>query len=139
VKPLLVGEANPYAGDALAPWPRGAAGDRLRRILGLEDDAYLEAFARINLCLTTWDRRSARDRATRLQAEWPGPIVLLGVKVSAAFDLAFEPFARRGRVLILPHPSGRNRMWDAPGTRHRARRAIRGMIVAAIEEGHKDA
>jgi hypothetical protein len=60
--------------------------------------------------------------------EWPGPIVLLGRKVSASFELAFEPFALRGRLLVLPHPSGLNRMWDAPGVRTRARTVVRALL-----------
>ncbi len=51
-----VGEQNPYtSGDsgssdfALYPHPRGATGDRLRVLCGLEDNAYLRSFRRANL------------------------------------------------------------------------------------------
>lgn len=131
MKVLLVGEANPYSldpHDALLPEPRGAAGDRLRRLLEMTDEEYLATFARINLCRRTWDRARAREKAARILAEWPDPVVLLGRKVAAAFELAFEPFSRHGRLLVLPHPSGLNRMWDAPGVRARGRDAVYALL-----------
>jgi len=167
VKPLLVGEANPYGGSpefALYPHPRGCAGDRLCRIvLGMEPDRYLDAFDRVNLCPERWSIRQARERAAKIvQARVdPVPVVLLGARVCAAFGLKFQPFSvwervdhrsalddrvvisarapselrappRAGGVpyVLLPHPSGRSRLWDAPGSVDRARCLLRQSGIA---------
>lgn len=67
MKPLLVGEANPYGGDpayALYPYPRGCSGHRLcEKVMGLTDREYLDCFERVNLCPTKWSMRQARARA----------------------------------------------------------------------------
>lgn len=56
LRPILVGEANPYGGDpryALYPLPENSAGGRLcRLILKLEVRQYLRSFDRRNLCAT---------------------------------------------------------------------------------------
>jgi hypothetical protein len=140
VKLLLVGEDNPHSADpryALAPWPRGAAGDRLRRLLEMTDKEYLRAFARVNLCRGRWDSREAREKAWELQRTWPADagIVLLGARVARAFELQFHPFqVIAGRIASLPHPSGRNRQWNEAGAAERARAQIRGMIAAGVRE-----
>ena len=54
---LLVGEVNPYGADprmALYHLPRGASGDRLREILGLDDATYIRRLSRVNLCTGRW-------------------------------------------------------------------------------------
>jgi len=116
-KPLLVGEANPYSLDpdmALFPWPRQAAGNRLREILGLTDAKYVKRFDRINLVRGhRWSIKLAREEANRLLAERGGPMVLLGAKVASAFGLDFTPFTvARGQLYLLPHPSGLCRVWN---------------------------
>lgn len=86
-KPYLVGEANPYSSspaDALLPWPRGASGDRMREILGMDDRTYLATFVRVDLCGRRWSMREARAAAERLRAEGPAVFVLLGRKVGDA-------------------------------------------------------
>lgn len=141
MKPLLVGEANPYGSDphyALYPDPPGCAGDRLcRKVMGLEPDDYLERFDRVNLCPSRWSTRGARERAAALLEEYPQvPLVLLGAKVTRAFRWLFTPFESwvasevaiigRGRTFVcLPHPSGLSRAWNAPGAYDRARSVLR--------------
>lgn len=70
MKPLLVGEANPYGSDpafALYPSPPGCSGDRLcRLVMGLDPDDYLERFERANLCPRRWSLAEARTRAADL-------------------------------------------------------------------------
>ena len=67
MKPLLVGECNPYGPDpkyALYPYPRNSAGGRLCRVVfNLPTRVYLEAFDRVNLCATTWSQPAARKKA----------------------------------------------------------------------------
>ena len=142
MKPLLVGEANPYGGDptfALYPSPPGCSGDRLcRLVMGLDPDDYLERFDRVNLCPSAWRVRVARENVSRIlleNGEWGGRrrVVLLGAKVTRAFSLAFEPFTHRlvetiGRsthYVVLPHPSGLSRAWYEPGAFERARAVLR--------------
>jgi hypothetical protein len=153
---VLVGERNPYGPAeefALYCWPEGSAGHRLRRILGVGEDRYL-AFRRLNLCSGVWSRRAATAAAARLYGELAdtsprATVVLLGVKVSAAFG-AFTVASRGGlarpsalpcweigadalervRWLSLPHPSGLCRawgsgMWTRGGTVERARGLLR--------------
>ncbi len=140
---LLVGENNPYGSDpefALYCYPPGCAGYRLRRILGLPQHQYL-ALHRKNLCDGDWSARDARARALELlspTASW-SVMVLLGRKVAGAFEqvaLGGDPlvaFSIRacssGTTLIsLPHPSGRNLVWNQPWARARARAILRELV-----------
>jgi hypothetical protein len=135
VRPLLVGEANPYGGDpefALWPAPRGCAGDRLcRLVLGMTEGEYFAAFDRVNLCPRMWSIRQARARAVQIEMDRGGPVVLLGAKVCDAFRRAFRPFTvvltapGAPALVILPHPSGRSRLWNEPGSWGRARSVLR--------------
>lgn len=133
---LLVGESNPYGDDPrLALLPAGstsrASASRLVRILGWERREFLRTFDRVNLLKEgKWDRAEARQSANRLK-HWNR--VLLGARVAEAHGLAFTPFKvwhshRKGRrsfrALILPHPSGRCRVWNDPVTAVRARIAV---------------
>lgn len=150
-KPLLIGEDNPRHSDprfALYPYPEGCSGDRLcRLIMGLAAADYLRRFERFNLCAGKWSAPEARRRAAEIQASQSlgGVVVLLGSKVAGAFGLRFTPFetysfnaperdlsklvaaieagtgSPRLTYVVLPHPSGRNLLWNAPGAFERAR------------------
>lgn len=135
MKPLLIGEDNPYrdkiAPEKLAIWakagitldlyphPQRSAGYRLAvTILGLSRGEYLDRFDRVDLCGVNWSLRFARTHAARLRNDRPGRFILLGAKVAQAFDLPFGPFTERVdrcrpavQYVILPHPSGRCRLW----------------------------
>jgi hypothetical protein len=142
MRPLLVGEANPYGSDpafALYPSPPGCSGERLcRLVMGLDPDDYLEQFDRMNLCAGKWRTIDARVAATSLvlQANREGrTLVLLGTKVAKAFGcFGVKPFtffrAPAGALLVrLPHPSGLCREWGKPGAYDRARSVLRGAGV----------
>ena len=139
-RPLLVGECNPYdllRADPrldLYPLPPRSAGARLARILGLSPHEYLRRFARVNLCRGEWSALLARDQARELvwsaQEHGGRPFILLGARVSAAFRCAFQPFGTAAvtadlfstvEVFMLPHPSGRSRLWNEEGSQERAR------------------
>ncbi len=134
MRPLLVGEVNPYGPDpqyALWPDPPGCAGHRLCHvILGMERREYLRRFDRVNLCLGAWSMKAAREEATKILRRTPRTLVLLGAKVTDAFlPGAFRPFQvvlvdPEFRAAILPHPSGRCRLWNDPDNITRARRAV---------------
>lgn len=139
MKPLLVGELNPYGADpyfALYHLPREASGNRLRLILGLEDNEYLDKFDRVNLSEGRWSLRTARLRANAILGGEPrSALVLLGAKVCSAFSLPFWPFTVQRSacawdeggvpVAVLPHPSGLSRLWNVEGADERARSACR--------------
>jgi hypothetical protein len=137
VRPLLVGEDNPYGSDprfALYPRPTGSAGGRLcYRILKLTEKEYLRDFDRVNLCAGKWSMREARRSAAQLLAD-RGDLqsyALFGSKVCTAFNLDFKPFTivwkhdGLAAIVILPHPSGRNRLWNEIGAFARARELLR--------------
>ena len=131
---LLVGELNPYGelgAYALYPRPRGSAGHRLAsKIMQLPPLDYLEHFERVNLCTKTWRMKDARAAAAAIINEGQHRrIVLLGSKVCAAFGVKFLPFQivtdnSERKFAILPHPSGRNRLWNNPIAYERARRVL---------------
>lgn len=144
MKPLLVGESNPYGADpyfALYPEPRGASGDRLcRLIMGLRGGRYLEAFDRVNLCVGKWSKPAAQKRVQELldAEEWE-TFVLLGAKVTSAFLPGKpSPFTIHehcsGRFVVLPHPSGLCREWGKPGAIERARLVLREAGVLPSEQ-----
>lgn len=128
-RPILVGESNPHSdreSNALYVLPPNAAGARLVKILGLTKERYLEVFDRTNLCARGWDLDEARDRAcTLLQLD--KPLILLGSKVCSAFRVEFAPFtfSSRTHMAILPHPSGRSRIWNDPRSYQHARDTLR--------------
>lgn len=142
MKPLLVGEANPYQADprlaqryALYPDPPGCAGHRLcYRVMGLTSVEYLKRFDRVNLCDGKWSVKEARQRALWL-LQWrtaADVIVLFGKKVTDCFHVSFETFTIRthhgvgdAKLVILPHPSGLSRAWNEPGAFERARTVLR--------------
>jgi hypothetical protein len=155
-KILLVGELNPYGADpdfALYPHPREASGNRLRLILGLTDTQYLGEHDRANLCEGKWSMPRAVERALEIHGEREGcGIVLCGVRVAGAFRraAAYGPsqFAALTRLddggrfyLTLPHPSGRNLVWNDPEVKRVARhcydvlRLSVGLAPVEREEG----
>lgn len=138
VKPLLVGEANPYGGDphfALYPAPDGCSGHRLcKLILKMRRADYLREFERRNLCPHNWNMREAREHAAELRT-WRAPLILFGAKVARAFDFnPFEPFTLTNggrewdKTLVLPHPSGLCRTWNEVGAFEKARELVAKVV-----------
>lgn len=133
MKPLIVGENNPYVGGggcepddtfALYPEPRGCAGWRLcHLILRMEPDIYLGAFDRCNLLhQEKWSIKSARHQANKIKDN--RNCIILGSKVCAAFGYEFRPFTVVNGNAIIPHPSGLCRLWHEAGSFERARDTI---------------
>lgn len=133
---VVVGELNPHGSDpsyALYHEPENSAGGRLcRRIMGLRVVSYHRYTRRFNLCTGTWNAARATAEALRIETEVAGTaIVLLGRKVAEAFGVgATSPYSRllsrrvpdrETPLLLLPHPSGRNREWNDPASYQRAR------------------
>ena len=136
MKPVLVGQAPGPNTDPelpLYPVPARSAGGRLQRMLGLSRAEYLRLFERTNLLYryvgTTLNgdrvcRKEARVAAGALQPLLQSRVVVLvGRKVADAFDFHEEFFVWRrvgNRSLhtengwwgCIPHPSGRNRLYN---------------------------
>lgn len=139
---VLVGELNPYGGApdfALYPEPPHSAGGRLPAILGISEDEQLATW-RANLCYGAWDNEDAARTMRRLLEEevpW-SRLVLLGSRPRRAFETlgldttlagsglecehrrvvlhGMRPFS----VVMMPHPSGRCRLWNVPGVKKAA-------------------
>lgn len=133
-KPLIVGELNPLDADpryALFPYSQSSSGGRLCVILGLCERDYLRRFDRANLCVGKWDALEARAVARRVLRQRRRVLILLGEKVATAFFGEFEPFSvghlLGTSIVMLPHPSGLNRMWNAVNAASKARRALRSL------------
>jgi len=130
---LLVGEMNPISFDpryALYPLPENCTGGRLCKILGLSAREYLRTFDRVNLVRRgagkKWQATTMRMSADLLKHRRR---ILLGARVCTAHRVPFRPFRtfrinETVTVLVLPHPSGRNRIWNDPASAVRTRRAV---------------
>ena len=140
MKPILVGESNPFSYDpemALYPWPRGSSGSRIAHMLGMSDDEYLAAFDRMNLMSNSsrWSVVSARAAADEIiKSHNNRTLLLLGSKVASAFWLgnmvvyqaykfersfSGETSHASFAAMRLPHPSGRSRIWNDPTEKDR--------------------
>lgn len=148
MKPLFVGEANPYADEArrqtthfaLYPLPERSAGGRLAAMLRLKPLEYLRSTHRVNLFHMPprrWDAAYARLAAANILSTYPDAsvVIMLGARVAAAFghpklavwDYAEHKWVAGGRTVRLyrvPHPSGRCRAWSDP----RSARLLRNIV-----------
>lgn len=86
-----------------------------------------------------WDAREAERWATRLRSDLDFRlhrlVYMAGRRVAAAFGLSdMEMYTWRDvggqRFVLLPHPSGRNRIWSDPQTIEVAREGVRQALVA---------
>lgn len=152
-KPLIVGRDNPYSQDpryALFYEPAGATGASLCfRILEMDPRDYMRVFDRANLCVGGWSKPTARESARAILERPRKALILLGKDVAEAFglgrdweflestELLSQHKRERGRfqvvyrtpTIVLPHPSGRNRLWNDQMLRRRAREAVRDLLL----------
>lgn len=152
---IFVGECNPLGSDPryqLYDLPPNCSGYWLKRLLDWDDPVY-RAHWRTNLCIGEWNTKKAIERAEllfsdvfmlNLEPKWEA-VILLGVKVRDAFAKSINlppgtlmpPFddavfrAHGVWMCVVPHPSGRNRIWNEPGARGKAAHVIRSTINGA--------
>jgi len=141
---LLVGEAPGSNTDVTIPlFPEpGNSADRLLRYSGVSHADWLGKLVKINLCEGSWSvRRAVVGRARALAylldrenyyGGQPLRVLLLGVRAARAWS-CYGPFGYeemvfdRGttlRAAWIPHPSGRNRLYNERANQLRARRAV---------------
>jgi len=151
---LLIGEAPGPHTDPLLPLfpePSNSAGARLLRYAAVPAAWWLGRLVRMNLCDGTWStRRAVAGRARALayildEENYydgrPLRVLLLGARVARAW-CCFGAFGhvevihhhgggsvRAARVTAfqtawIPHPSGRNRLYNSRRNQLRARRAV---------------
>lgn len=139
---LVVGELNPFGADpkfALFHRPRQSSGNRLRCILGLNDFQYMKMLDKVNLCTGRWSQSSAGESASeildKLELCKYEVVILLGAKVRKAFGKAAPTkfFSSRSlplsevKMVSIPHPSGRCRVWNEANSWKRARDVVKGV------------
>lgn len=145
---LIVGE-NPgrktHPSLPLFPWPTTSSAGRLVSMAEVTPGEYLSGLYRRNLCDTRgeFDLDDARERAREiLTALFDLPkafrVVLCGSKVARAFDVD-RPFWVSGRLesrqrfVVIPHPSGLNRVYNDRSARRNTRDWMRWAILGEAE------
>ena len=144
---LLIGEAPGPNTDArlpLFPAPSNSAGSRLLRYTGVDPAAWLGGLARMNLCDGPWSTRRAVAGRVRALAYLldevnyhdgePLRVLLLGPRVARTWachgSFGYEVHAHDCGATVnlhiawIPHPSGRNLLYNDRRNQLRARRAV---------------
>jgi hypothetical protein len=157
VRPLLLGECPSAAGDRYHAFPlSGAVGRRLAEWAGIEPDPDGSTYGRFYWPLrerfdcanvfdrhrdaTPWSAPAARDNwAGILGEDYPEVVagslvvVCLGRRVADAVgvgDLDWFEWVGTGfgEAAVIPHPSGRNRLYNDPENRRSAGLVLRAAI-----------
>jgi uracil-DNA glycosylase len=137
-KLVIVGEAP---GAERPPDPKmvllGSTGANLAKIAGWSWRDYFALTERHNLFLDPqphWNLRKAKAAAADLEHKLEGrDIILLGSKVAEAFGYEDMPNYRWhnevwANIARVPHPSGRNRVWNDDAERARARLFLQWLL-----------
>lgn len=154
---LIVGLNNPLSSspeDALVPWPDGCTGARLYDLIResapkVTEDHYLAAFDRMNL----WpgpEIPKGVGRAKMLRAQGRkvlneifargyrtvvllGPLVWTNVLETTETPEWFTSRSHYGRQFYyVPHPSGRNLLYNNPMVRKRASSLLAQLALEAL-------
>lgn len=140
---LIIGEApGKYSDPCLPCWPSapGDSGTRLMEFADISISQYVSRLRRTNLCHENWTSFEARLRVSMI-VEWlmkapnlgadgrPLRVLLLGHRVVTAWELEPPYWGRAGigplKVMWIPHPSGKNLIYNDQRNRERAKRVIR--------------
>lgn len=151
--PLILGEAPSRAGDRYHAFPcSGAIGKRLCEFAGIEPDVEGSAYGKYYWplrdrfdCLNVIERHAdaypwsvvrARERWTRYLLTRPAAeqrelltVVALGRRAADAMGYHGDWFKWLEvgllRVAVIPHPSGKNLIYNDPSARERAGQTLR--------------
>ncbi len=142
MKLVLIGEAP--GRESIRERPSlaltGSSGKALCAIAGWDWLDYLRLTERYNLFLDPqprWNAAAAIDSAHELELMLEGrSIILLGAKVAEAFDASRDPLYTWlhfdwADVARIPHPSGRNRVWNSGAERRQASEFLRFLLLEA--------
>lgn len=148
---MLVGEApgpNTDASLPLFPEPSNSAGARLLKYADITHYDWLGKLVKVNLCDGPWSARRAIEGRVRVlsylldkdnyRGGEPLRVLLLGARVTRAWGAVPERARHAGfgytdmrlggsstlRVAWIPHPSGRNLLYNDHKNQLRARRAV---------------
>lgn len=147
VNGLIIGEnpgPNTHADLPLFPWPAKSSAGRLMAMGQLTPGEYLGGLYRRNLCDDKkWRESKARIRAREiLTALFDLPrtlrVVLCGVKVASAFDVRHVDFwwpiklDSRQQAVVIPHPSGMNRIYNDPQAQAQTRAWVRWAALGEV-------
>lgn len=124
--------------------PQNGSAKRLAKLFGMDPYAMRLTFKFVNLLpYGPWNVKSARNGVDRVLASvlesteyHDVAIVLLGRKVAEAFRVGHSTTAYYKRWshyycgwwmngYVVPHPSGRNRLWNNPAHARRTTRLLR--------------
>lgn len=153
---MLIGEAPGPHTDArlpLFPLPNASAAGRLLKYAGTDPADYIGKLVRMNLCAEEWSERGATAGVVRAlefllnpgnyHRERPLRVLLLGRRVADAWHCGKAQFGFEIRcptggypnlyVAWIPHPSGRNLVYNDRRNQLRARRAV----LWALGEGRR--
>ena len=131
VRGLIVGEnpgPNTHPDLPLFPWPDTSSAGRLLSMSRLTPGEYLGGLYRRNVCRSAWSRFEAKATARELVTvlfDMPRDlaVIICGVKAATAFGFEgydyWDPIRLESRqtAVIIPHPSGLNRMYNDPTNR----------------------
>lgn len=142
---MLIGEApGPHTNAKLPlfPEPTNSAAARLLKYADIEPVEWMGKLVRVNMCDGPWSaRRAAEGRARAVTYlldrdnfvdGQPLRVLLLGARVARAWS-CYGPFGSKTmvywegpelEVAWIPHPSGRNLLYNERRNQLRARRAI---------------
>lgn len=147
----LIGQAPGPRPGFTSPF-EGPPADKLAALAGVSRQVFLAAFERRNL-LQAWPghagqgdafpRQAARREAAALQRSFrDGDVVVCaGRAVALCFGLAgtTAPFhwhvVHGVMVAWIPHPSGRNRLWNDPAILAQARPFLHALLASRASQG----
>lgn len=130
---ILLG-MNSATGEALALYPNTGAGRRLFDLTGYTEEEYAEKFDRINLLDDTeWDCAKGKASAKAMRYRVAGRrVVVLGNQAWSALGLPKANWFQEMTVgdtvwYLIPHPSGKNLLYNKPSVREKARNLLRSI------------
>ena len=132
-RPLFVGQAPGAKGNPSKPFDGNGKQTRLEKICGFDPTKRFR-------CLNLIDYYPGKDgkgdavpfgkaveKARKIE-QMRGVIIMAGKKVAEAFGIRdMKYFEKRGRFVLVPHPSGLNRLLNDSAVRKKMRDVLRGV------------
>jgi hypothetical protein len=139
MRPVVIGMVNERSqrdSDALEPYTPNGAGERLYKMVNehhpISKERYAAAFSFVNIVKgRRWSWLAALQAGAEMKKRMDGVrAVVLGRQVWEALEMPPALwFQSHGFMTLIPHPSGRNLVYNSPEIRARA-------AMVMIREGH---